>query len=99
MHEGLDRSDQSLEADPQDALVRVLGGEPDVEMDLVEMPLDGGRPSCAVYRRPVGRVVPESIAEYGISRVREPQRIRDFLVDAALRDGGTDDITVLPWRS
>jgi serine/threonine protein phosphatase PrpC len=30
-----------------------------------------------------------------ISRLRDPQRICDHLVDTALRDGGTDDITVL----
>src|SRR5687767_7227111 len=41
-HEGLDPSAQDLQADPRDVLLRVVGGEPDVDIDVVEIPLHAG---------------------------------------------------------
>jgi protein phosphatase len=93
-HEGLDPSEQDLEADPRDVLLRVVGGEPDVEIDVVEIPLHAGD-YLVLCTDGLSRVVTEAIVNTSISRLRDPQRICDHLVDTALRDGGSDDITVL----
>jgi serine/threonine protein phosphatase PrpC len=93
-HEGLDPSERDLEADPRDVLLRVVGGEPDVEIDVVEIPLHAGD-YLVLCTDGLSRVVTEAIVNTSISRLRDPQRICDHLVDTALRDGGTDDITVL----
>ena len=93
-HEGLDLSERDLEADPRDVLLRVVGGEPDVDIDVVEIPLHAGD-YLVLCTDGLSRVVTEALVNTTISRLREPQRICDHLVDTALRDGGTDDITVL----
>jgi len=41
------------------------------------------------------RVVSDMVVNTSISRLRDPQRICDHLVQAATRSGGTDDTTVL----
>ena len=41
------------------------------------------------------RIVPDGVVSTSISRLREPQRICDHLVQTATHSGGADDITVL----
>ena len=94
LREGLDPSGQSLQADPRNILLRVVGGEPDVEIDVVETPLHAGD-YLVLCTDGLSRVVTEGLVKTAISRLRDPQRICDHLVDTALRHGGTDDVTVL----
>ena len=92
--EGLDATCEDLQGDPRDVLLRVVGGEPDVEIDVAEMPLCGGD-YLVLCTDGLSRIVPECVMKTTISRLRDPQRVCDHLVDTASRDGGIDDITVL----
>ncbi|HXW07812.1 MAG TPA: SpoIIE family protein phosphatase [Vicinamibacterales bacterium] len=92
--EGLDASCEELEEDPRDVLVRVVGREPEVDVDVVEAPVRTGD-YLVLCTDGLTRVVSDTTMNASISRLREPQRICDYLVQTAARSGGTDDITVV----
>ena len=92
--EGVVDTDNSVPADQRDMLVRVVGGEPDVKVDVREVPLQSGD-YLLLCSDGLSRMVPEITLRDTISRIRDPQRICDALVDAANRNGGTDNITVV----
>jgi serine/threonine protein phosphatase PrpC len=93
---GDDRRDsaRSLTSDEQNTLVRVLGGEPEVEVDLKEVPMQPGD-YLLLCSDGLTRMVPESAVCDAISRIREPQRVCDHLIEAAIGNGGADNITVV----
>ena len=78
----------------QNALLRVLGREPDVEVELNETPVKPGD-YLLLCTDGLTRMVPEPILAESIVRLRDPQRICDELVDVANRNGGADNITVI----
>lgn len=86
----------------QNVLLRVLGREPDVDVEMREVPV---RPGDYVLLCSDGltRMVPEAELARAIGRHQEPQRICDHLIAAANRNGGADNITVVvievagPW--
>ena len=89
----LDR-DRSSESGDQNVLLRVLGGAPDVDVDLHEVPVRPGD-YLLLCSDGLTRMVPESTLAEAIVRWRAPQRICDHLIDAANRNGGADNITVI----
>jgi serine/threonine protein phosphatase PrpC len=91
---GLIEEVRRLPVEQQNALVRVLGREPDVDVDLKEVPV---RPGDYVLLCSDGltRMVPEFIMARAFHEYREPQRICDFLIAAANDNGGADNITVV----
>jgi protein phosphatase len=93
-HEGLDVSREDLPENPRDILLRVVGGEPDVEVDVVDIPIRS-KDYLVLCTDGLTRVVSDATVSASIARLREPQRICDDLVRTATRSGGTDDITVL----
>lgn len=91
---GLVTSEESLQAEEQNVLLRVLGREPTVEVELSEVPVEPGDYLLLCTDGLTRTVADPDMAE-AIATVREPQRICDHLVDAANRSGGPDNITVL----
>ncbi len=89
----LDRA-QSLEADEQSMLLRVLGGAPDVDVELREVPVQPGD-YLLLCTDGLTRMVPDATLAEAIERLRVPQRICDDLIAAANRNGGADNITVV----
>lgn len=89
----LDR-EQSLASPEQNVLLRALGREPDVDVELNEVPVQSGD-YVLLCSDGLTRMVPEPDMAAVIARAREPQRICDELVDAANRNGGPDNITVI----
>lgn len=89
----LDR-EQSLQSEHQNILLRVLGREPDVEVDLNEVPVQPGD-YLLLCSDGLTRMVSERTLAAAIVRLRHPQRICDYLIDAANRNGGADNITVV----
>lgn len=92
--------DHSLSAN---VLVRALGREPDVDVDLNEVPVQAGD-YVVLCSDGLTRMVPEHMVSGAIERLREPQRICDYLIGAANSNGGVDNITVVvvevagsPW--
>lgn len=89
----LDR-EQSVHSTQQNVLVRVLGREPEVEVDLKEVPVQPGD-YLLLCSDGLTRMVPDEALGDAIGRLRHPQRICDHLIDAANAGGGTDNITVV----
>lgn len=89
----LDR-DQSQQSDHQNVLLRVLGGAPDVDVELNEVPLQPGD-YLILCSDGLTRMVPERMLSKAIGELQHPQRICDHLIDAANRNGGADNITVI----
>ena len=89
----LDR-EQSLQADHQNVLLKVLGGAPDVDVEVSEVPLQPGD-YLLLCSDGLTRMVPDRTLSKAISELQNPQRICDYLIDAANRNGGADNITVI----
>lgn len=89
----IDRA-RSGESKEQHILLRVLGRDPDVEVDVSEVPVARGD-YVVLCSDGLTRMVAEQTVAGAIARFREPQRICDYLVDAANRNGGLDNITVV----
>jgi protein phosphatase len=89
----LDR-EQSLQSVQQNILLRALGLEPTVEVELNEIPLQSGD-YLLLCSDGLTRMVPEAEMAQAIARWRHPQRICDRLITAANGNGGADNITVV----
>lgn len=94
VRDGMLGSAETLLPDEQNSLVRVLGGEPDVDVELNEVPVRPGD-YLLLCSDGLTRMVPERMLGDAISETRDPQRICDHLIDAANRNGGADNITVI----
>jgi protein phosphatase len=91
---GLIEEVRRLPVEQQNALVRVLGREPDVDVELKEVPVQPGD-YVLLCSDGLTRMVPEYMLAQAFHRCREPQRICDFLIAAANENGGADNITVV----
>jgi protein phosphatase len=91
---GLLEEVRRLPVEQQNVLVRVLGREPDVEVDLKEVPVQPGD-YVLLCSDGLTRMVPEYVVAKAFHEFREPQRICDFLIAAANSNGGADNITVV----
>lgn len=89
----LDR-EHSLQSEDQNVLLRVLGGGPDVDVDLQEVPVRPGD-YLLLCSDGLTRMVPDSMLAEAIARLRSPQRICDYLIEAANDNGGADNITIV----
>ena len=89
----LDR-EKGLQSEQQNVLVRVLGREPEVDVELNEVPVQLGD-YVLLCSDGLTRMVPDPMVAEAIFQLRDPQRICDYLIDAANRHGGTDNITVV----
>lgn len=91
---GLLTREESLQAEQQNVLLRALGQEPEVEVDLSEVPLRAGD-YLLLCSDGLTRMVPEPAMAQVIARLRDPQRVCDDLIETANRNGGVDNITVV----
>jgi serine/threonine protein phosphatase PrpC len=86
--------DHALPDAHANVLLRALGREPDVDVDLREVPVGPGD-YVVLCSDGLTRMVPDAVLGETIYRYREPQRICDSLVAAANRNGGVDNVTVV----
>jgi PPM family protein phosphatase len=84
----------SLQSDQQNVLVRVVGGAPDVDVELQEVPVRPGD-YLLLCSDGLTRMVSDTTLAETVGRLRVPQRICDHLIDAANHNGGADNITVV----
>jgi PPM family protein phosphatase len=91
---GLIEEVRRLPVEQQSALVRVLGREPDVEVDLKEVPVQPGD-YLLLCSDGLTRMVPDYVLARAFREFQDPQRICDFLIAAANGNGGADNITVV----
>ena len=85
--------DHSLDGQ-QNILLRVLGRNPDVDVELNEVPVQQGD-YLVLCSDGLTRMVPEDAVAHAIVDFRDPQTICDQLVDAANRNGGHDNVTLV----
>jgi len=91
---GVIRRDQVEESKVRSVLLRALGQEPEVQVDVSEVPLQPGD-YLLLCSDGLTRVVPDSGLARAIAALREPQRICDYLIHTANSRGGPDNITVV----
>ena len=91
---GLADEGRSLPVEQQNVLVRVLGREPAVEVDVTEVPVRSGD-YVLLCSDGLTRMVPEAELAKAIRTFQDPQQICDHLIAAANRNGGADNITVV----
>ena len=91
---GLTDGEISLPPDQQNVLVRVLGREPNVDVDVTEVPVQPGD-YLLLCSDGLTRMVPDGTIAQIIVQLRRAQQICDALVDAAIRNGGADNVTVV----
>jgi protein phosphatase len=84
---------ESLVSTEKNILLRALGREPEVEIELAEVPLITGDCLLLCTDGLTGMVADERMAET-ISSFATPQEICDRLVALANQNGGQDNITV-----
>jgi protein phosphatase len=94
VHAGLLNREQSMQSEHQNILLRALGREPQVEVDLSEVPLQRGD-YLLLCSDGLTRMVTERTLADAIVELRDPQWICDSLIDTANRNGGADNITVV----
>jgi serine/threonine protein phosphatase PrpC len=86
--------ENSLQHQDQNVLLRALGREPDVDVELNEVPVQAGD-YLLLCSDGLTRMVPELEMSSTIADIRDPQDICEELVAAANRNGGADNITVV----
>ena len=94
IHLGLLSRSESLHSELQNILLRALGREPQVEVDLAEVPLMPGD-YLLLCTDGLTRMVADATLAEAVATLREPQKICDHLVALANRNGGVDNITVV----
>jgi serine/threonine protein phosphatase PrpC len=78
----------------QNILLRVLGRDPDVDVELNEVPVLQGD-YLLLCSDGLTRMVPEDAVAHAIMHLRDPQAICNHLIDAANHNGGADNITLV----
>jgi len=91
---GLADEGRSLPAEQQNMLVRVLGREPAVDVDVTEVPVRSGD-YVLLCSDGLTRMVAESELAHAIRTYQDPQQICDQLIATANMNGGADNITVV----
>ena len=91
---GLVDEGRNLPVEQQNILVRVLGREPAVDVDVTEVPVRSGD-YVLLCSDGLTRMVPEAEMAKAIQTFQDPQQICDHLIATANRNGGADNITVV----
>jgi protein phosphatase len=91
---GLADEGKKLPVEQQNVLVRVLGREPAVEVDVTEVPVQSGD-YVVLCSDGLTRMVSEAELAKAIQTFQEPQQICDHLIATANQNGGADNITVV----
>jgi PPM family protein phosphatase len=92
---GLIDREQSLQSEHQNVLLRALGRDADVAIDLAEVTVAGGD-RLLLCTDGLTRTVSDAQLAAALDRYRgDPQRACDHLIDAANTGGGPDNITVV----
>jgi PPM family protein phosphatase len=92
---GLIDREQSLRSEHQNILLRALGRDENVEIDLAELTVAPGD-RLLLCTDGLTRMVSDADLAAALDRFRgEPQQACDFLIEAANNNGGADNITVV----
>lgn len=97
LRQGMLTQEEAEQSQLQNVLLRALGQEPDVEVDVTEeLVLDGD--AILLCSDGLTREVPDEQIAAILQEAEDAQAAADRLVDAANRAGGADNITVIVVR-
>ena len=92
---GLIDREESLRSEHQNVLLRALGRDANVEIELAELTVAAGD-RLLLCTDGLTRMVSDADLAAALDRFRgEPQQACDFLIEAANNNGGADNITVV----
>ena len=92
---GLLKREESLQSEHQNVLLRALGRDPNVEVDLAEVPVANGD-RLMLCTDGLTRMVRDNELAAALDRFKgDPQAACDHLIEAANNGGGPDNITVV----
>ena len=92
---GLLNREQSLQSEHQNILLRALGRDANVEIDLAEVPVSSGD-RLMLCTDGLTRMVADDALAAALDRFRgDPQAACEHLIEAANNSGGPDNITVV----
>lgn len=91
---GVRAREGSLQAETQNVLLRALGGDDDVEVDVNEVPIQAGD-YLLLCTDGLTRMVSEEAMAQTLAGEGDPQRACEALVAAANAAGGADNVTVV----
>ncbi len=91
---GLVSREHSRHSAELNLLLRALGRDPDVEVELAEVAVQPGD-YLLLCSDGLTRMVDEAAMARAIVQLQAPQQIADSLTEAANRNGGVDNVTVL----
>lgn len=91
---GLWTPEQARTSKQQSVLLRVLGREAEVEVDVAEIPILPGD-YLLICSDGLNRMVPDESLADTITQLRDPGAICDSLIAQANENGGVDNITVV----
>jgi serine/threonine protein phosphatase PrpC len=91
---GMLAREDSLQSIDQNVLLRALGPEPEVDVEVDEVPVQPGD-FLLLCTDGLTRMVPDAALADVIARLRDPERICRNLIDTANDYGGPDNITVV----
>jgi serine/threonine protein phosphatase PrpC len=86
--------DHALTDGYANVLLRALGREAEVDVDVREVTVEQGD-YVLLCSDGLTRLVPEPVVAEALVRMRHPRRICDYLIAAANENGGTDNITII----
>ena len=92
---GLIDREQSLKSEHQNILLRALGREPDVAVELTELPIAPGDRLLLCTDGLTRMVTDEELADALVRFRGDPQAACDHLIAAANHNGGPDNVTVV----
>jgi len=92
---GLISREESLKSEHQNILLRALGREPDVQVELTEIPIAAGDRLLLCTDGLTRMVNDDGLAEALARFSGDPQAACDYLIAAANNGGGPDNITVV----
>ena len=92
---GLINREESLQSEHQNVLLRALGRDANVDIDLTEITVSPGD-RLLLCSDGLTRMVSDADLAAALEKFRgEPQQACDYLIDAANHNGGPDNITVV----
>ena len=86
--------EEALKSEQQNILLRALGREADVDVEVNEVAVQAGD-YLLLCSDGLTRMVDENIMGEIVSDVRDPHMICETLIEAANRNGGVDNVTVV----
>src|ERR1051325_4200682 len=86
--------EEALKSEQQNILLRALGREADVDVEVNEVPVQAGD-YLLLCSDGLTRMVDENIMAEIVADVREPHWICEALIEDANRNGGMDNVTVV----